>query len=206
MKKVTKARLAGVAAIVLVAAGVISGCSWISPEAQMDRQLKSELADMVEGAQDATWQFRGELAADPEAAIPEVGGIADARAALSDPTLEIPPGIWTLIDLAKTDEGTALTLTTKVDVTRGGGFFISSDEGRVCFVLLVSPDGSRIDTLPADCGDAVGPALGDEVRDDGESIEVYLDELDLRRSVDGSDYRPLPCQCHSGGDCDCPGG
>jgi hypothetical protein len=200
------ARVAGAAAIVMGAAGAISGCALISPEAQMDRQLKSELADMIEGAQDATWQFRDELAADPEAAIPGVGGIADARAALSDPSLEVPSGIWTLFDLAQTDDGTALTLTTKVDVTRGGGFFITSDEGRVCFELLISPDGSRIDTLPADCGDAVGPALGDEVRDDGGSIEVDLDELDVRRSVDIEDYPPLPCQCYSGSVCDCPGG
>ncbi|GGM50329.1 hypothetical protein [Microbacterium saperdae] len=199
------ARLAGVAAIVLVTAGVIYGCAWISPESQMERQLRSELADMVEGAQDATWQFREELAADPEAVISEVGGIADARAALSDPTLEVPFGVWTLIDLAKTDEGTALTLTTKTDVSRGGGFFTMSDEGRVCFDLLVSPDGSRIDTLPADCGD-VGQALGDDLQGDSASIDVGLNELDLRRSVDSSDYRPLPCQCYSGSDCDCPGG
>ena len=194
------------AAIVLATAGVIYGCAWISPEAQMDRQLKSELADMVEGAQDATWQFRDELASDPEAAMPGVWGIADARAALSDPTLEVVSGTWTLIDLAQTDDGTALTLTTKVEVTRGGGFFITSDEGRVCFELLVSPDGSRIDTLPADCGDAVGTALGDEVRTDGESIEVDLEDLDVRRSVDIADYPPLPCQCYSGSVCDCPGG
>lgn len=200
------ARLAGVAAIVLSAAGVVCGCALLSPEAQVDRQLKSELADMVEGAQDATWQFRDGLAADPEAVMPEVWGIADARPVLSDPTLEVPVGTWALIDLAQTDEGTSLTLTTKVEVARGGGFFITSAEGRVCFQLLVAADGSRIDTLPADCGDTVGPALGDEVRDDGWSIEVGLEELDLRLSVDSSDYRPLPCQCHSGGDCDCPGG
>jgi hypothetical protein len=200
------ARVAGAAAIALAASGAICGCALISPETQMDRQLKSELADMVEGAQDATWQFRDALAADPEAAMPGVWGIADARAALSDPTLEVPAGTWTLVDLAQTDDGTALTLTTKVEVTRGGGFFITSAEGRVCFELLVSADASRIDTLPADCGDAVGPALGDEERNDGESIEVNLDELDVRRSVDIADYPPLPCQCYSGSVCDCPGG
>lgn len=201
------ARITGAAAIALAIAGVIYGCAWLSPDAQMDRQLKSQLADRVEQAQDAVWSDRSTLLAGADNAIAAINGMVDGRPALAGTSAEVPSGLWTLVDLDETSDGLALTLTFADEVTRGGGWMEMSAEARVCFILAVSPDGSRVDTFPAACGEVVGIHLADHA-DPGfaPTPEVSLNDLDVRRTVTSADYHPLPCQCYSGGDCDCPGG
>lgn len=103
-------------------------------------------------------------------------------------------------------EGTALLLTASGGAETGGGWFYKSRESYTCYLLRISEDMSSISTEPASCpeGTARDPA---EILGGGNEISFFsLDELDVRLHVDATDYESLPCQCSSGGDCDCPGG
>lgn len=48
------------------------------------------------------------------------------------------------------------------------------------------------------------PLLADAVERHGGPVP--LGDLTVRRTVTAADFQPLPCQCHSGGSCECPGG
>lgn len=76
----------------------------------------------------------------------------------------------------------------------------------VCFTLVFPQNEATILTEPADCGDR-GPTEPPALPGfDDATRAVPLDELDVRLRVTEEDYPVLPCQCASGGDCDCPGG
>lgn len=192
--------LAAVAASSLV----LSGC-FLSPASQAEQGMRNGLAEMVAESQDAVWESREELAADAEAALPGVWGVTDARPGYTDPTYEVSFGTWTLLALEQNADGTALTLTTSARYESGGGLFAESRGGFTCYTLRISPDASRIDTEPSDCTDGQGHGLPDLI-DTEENRVIPLHELDVQRTIDASDHQPLPCQCSSGGDCDCPGG
>ncbi|GEM_PF-1848744 len=196
-------RLAALVGITLTSLA-LSGC-FLSPASQAEHGLRNALADSVAESQDIVWEFREELTRDPEAALPAVWGVADARPVYSDATHEVAFGSWTLLGLQQSDDGTALTLTTSARYESGGGFFAHTSDGFTCYTLLIAPDASRIDTEPSDCTDGNGHGLSDFV-DISETRVVPVQELDVQRTVDASDHEPLPCQCSSGGDCDCPGG
>jgi hypothetical protein len=65
---------------------------------------------------------------------------------------------------------------------------------------------STIYTDPSDCSDGQGHGLREIAEFDRHGDPISLDELDVRRVVTEADFQPLPCQCGSGGSCDCPGG
>ena len=182
----------------------VSGCA-LSPESQAQAQLRDALASSVGESQDIAWQFREELVADPETALPGVSGVVDARPAFTDARLRVPSGTWLLLDVTEDADGTSLTLVASGAAEVGSGPFGASSSGVTCFQLQIAHDASRIETVGSECVDKDGRGLGD-LGIDPQPAVIPLQELDVRRSVDESDYEPLPCQCSSGGDCDCPGG
>lgn len=131
--------------------------------------------------------------------------MVDARRAYTDPTHEVSPGSWTLLELEQNADGTTLTLVTSARYESGGGLFAESRGGFTCYTLRVAPDASWFDTKPSDCTDGQGHGLSD-LFDVTETEIVPLAYFDVQRTLDASDHEPLPCQCSSGGECDCPGG
>jgi hypothetical protein len=185
---------------------ILSGCAVLDPEAQTRAILRGQLADAIEGSQDTVWEFRHELLADAEATLPNVWGLADARPAFADPTFAVPPGSYTLIRLSQDSDGTDLTFLRPTSVSTGGGWWYSTTEAVTCYTLVIAADASQISTVPSDCADADGVDRTTFLTGDENPNFIALEELDVRLTVDDSDYLPRPCQCSSGGTCDCPGG
>lgn len=193
---------AGVSVLGLVAAG----CSTVSFTPSLDDELHARLAHMVESAQDDLWWYRDALAADPEATLPQIDFVSDARPSYDDPALVPGGGTYTLLGVSSSPEGTSLTLATSAGASSGGGWFYQSRSAAVCFTLHLPLDDAAIQTSASDCTDGRGHGLSDVADYARHGEPVSLDVLDVRRTVTEEDYRPLPCRCSSGGDCDCPGG
>lgn len=183
-----------------------SGCSAITLMPSLDDELDRSLAHMVESAQDSLWDFRDGLATDPEATLPQTGFVSDARPAYQDPAFTVGGGSLTLLGLSTSPEGTTLILATSGGASSGGGWFYQSRSAAVCFTLRFPVDEAAIHTEPSDCSDGQGHGLKDLAEFERHGDPVPLDDLDVRRTVTEADFPALPCQCSSGGDCDCPGG
>jgi hypothetical protein len=168
--------------------------------------LNDALAEQVEEAQDDLWPYRDAMVQDVEATVQEVGFIGDARAVLADSAAEPLSGTYTLLDASTTPDSTQVTLALTASSETGGGWWYSRRTAAVCFTLVFPHTELTILTQPADCGStdpSEPPALpGFELA----TRAVPLDELDVRLTVTEDDYPVMPCQCASGGDCDCPGG
>lgn len=171
-----------------------------------DGELYRSLAHMVESAQEDLWQFREDLAHDPEATIPEIWFVSDARPIYGDPSFAVGGGTYTLLGASTTSEGSTLTLATSGSTESGGGWFYSHKRAAVCFELFFPAEEAAIHTSSSDCTDGNGHGLADVPAFERHGAPVSIDELTLRRTVTDEDFQPLPCQCSSGGSCECPGG
>lgn len=190
----------GLSALLAAGCGVMP-----SPEAE----LKDALARSVDGAQDTFWPYRADIVSDPEAAIARIGFVSDVRPAYADPAVVPAGGLYKLLGLATSDDGTTLILATSAGVETGGGLFYDQRSAAVCFELRFPAGERKIHTLSSDCTDGAGHGLADvaDVIDYSRYGEPEpIDGLDVRRTVTAEDYPSLPCQCASGGTCDCPGG
>lgn len=170
-----------------------------------DEELHGALAHMVEEAQEDLWQFREPLLADAEGTIPQIWFVSDARPFFDDPSSVMGGGTYTLVDAVTTAEGVTLTLATSAGVESGGGWFYSQRSGAVCFDLQFPASEAALHAEESDCTNANGQGLELPIftRHGG---PVPLGDLTVRRTVTAADFQPLPCQCHSGGSCECPGG
>lgn len=193
----TAVALASAATLTLAGCGYIHSIDYIE---SIDDTLKSNLSDMVAGAQDAVWDLRAELAVDPEAALPAVEGMSDARSAAEDPTT--PRGIWEVLEVSQSDHGATLTLVTSAGAVTGGGWMYQSKQAYTCFSLTVTDD--EIVTAPAGCEETISLTLFD--RSDDDMTFMPLDEVSFRPHVDSTDHPEPICQCYSGSPCECPGG
>lgn len=172
----------------------------------IDQLVDESLADDVEGAQDALWEYRGALLADPEQTIAGIDFLADARPIYEDPAYVLGAGQYTLLAASGSAEGTTLTLVAVGGAQTGGGWWYQQQSAVVCFDLRFPADEDAIHTEASDCSGGGGHGLGDIADFDQYGEPISLDELDVRRTVTEADHPPPICQCHSGGDCDCPGG
>ncbi|MBS1907565.1 MAG: hypothetical protein JST33_13575 [Actinobacteria bacterium] len=176
---------------------VLAGCAPWSPQAQAERSARQGLERLVDQSLDRIWEFRERLVADPEAALPEISGLADVRTANH-------PGTWLMTDLGRNAAGTTLTLTGSSSGEAGGGLFFAQVSLRTCWRLVMAADGSRIDARAADC-DAPPESSGLPAEFVALPL-VPLDHLSVRDRGTAADYPAPPCQCRSGVPCDCPGG
>jgi hypothetical protein len=189
---------AGCAAIVLATAG----CAVLLPVGRADASVVTHLQDAIEHGQDLVWHLRDVLLADAEQTIAGQDYIADARPSLADPAVPLPARQYTLLSIAETEGEVAVTFATTAEVTTGGGFFTDSASGTACYTFHLPRDRTELTTTGADCADAAGVSLG---RLQPEMRVVPLHALAVRERLTAEDYF-IPCQCSSGGDCDCPGG
>lgn len=182
-----------------------AGAADDSPAPRRDDELNDALAYMVEEAQEDIWQFREPLLDDAEATIPRIWFISDARPYFDDPSIDIGAGTYTLVDSVATAEGVTLTLATSAGVETGGGWFYSQRSGAVCFDLQLPATEAALHVEESDCTNANGEGLELPIFQ-RHGAPIPLSDLTVRRTVTDADSKPLPCQCHSGGSCDCPGG
>lgn len=183
-----------------------AGCSTFTLTPSLEGQLHDNLAYMVESAQDDLWEYRDQLARDPEGTLAGIGFVSDARPAFEDPVNEVGGGTYILLGLSSSPEETTLVLATSAGASSGGGWFYQSRTAAVCFTLRFPQAESAIHTDSSDCTDGRGNSLSDLPEAERYGEPIPLDGLDVRRTVTDADFKPLPCQCHSGGDCNCPGG
>jgi len=187
-------------------AAVTTGCSSVSLTPSLDDELHADLTHMVESARNDLWSYRDSLATDPEGTLPQIGSVSDARPLYEDPTAVLKGGVYTLLGVSSSHEGAALTLATSADAHSGGGWFYQSRSAAVCFVLRFPVEERVVHADPSDCTDGRGHGLIDVADYARHGDPISLRELDVRRTVTEADFQPLPCQCSSGGRCDCPGG
>lgn len=190
----------GLAALLATECGVMP-----SPETE----LQDALAGSVNRAQDTFWPYRVGIVSDPETAITRIGFLSDVRPAYVDPSFVPAGGSYKLLGLSASADGTSLILATSAGVETGGGLFYDQRSAAVCFELRFPAGERKIHTLASDCTDGAGHGLADvaDVIDYARYGEPQsIDGLDVRRTVTAEDYPSLPCQCASGGTCDCPGG
>ncbi|WP_314650766.1 hypothetical protein [uncultured Microbacterium sp.] len=157
--------------------------------------VERSTASSVEDMQDDLWEYRDDIVADPETTVVALGRFIDFRQG-------VPPGYTRggtlLLDVSDASDGPALTLLTSGGASTGGGWTYDQQTAAVCFTLTFPTTRDRIVTTPAMCPDL--PQLENFDR-------IYsLEELDVRREVTIADYPAPICQCHSGSECDCPGG
>lgn len=186
----TAVRVVAGIALVLTAAA-LAGCAQ-----SIDSLARDNLADDVEHAQDALWEFRDQIARDPEAAVTGLDFVADARAGAVDGA-----STYTLVDLGSAADDATLTIVVRGGATTGGGMWAEQAYALTCvdFVFPRAVDEIRVEE--AACADILDVL---DVRSDEEIVPFR--ELEVREAVTAADYPPPICQCHSGGDCDCPGG
>lgn len=188
----------------MAAAG--TGCSPVSLMPSLDDELRAGLAHMVESAQDDLWSYRDSLATAPEATLAEIDFVSDARPSYLDPTFVPDGGVYTVLGVSSSPDGSTLTLATSAGAESGGGFFYQSRSAAVCFALRFPVGERAIHTDTSDCTDGHGHGLRDLADYARHGDPIPLDDFDVRRTVTEVDFAPLPCQCSSGGSCDCPGG
>src|SRR3546814_4473928 len=99
-----------------------SGCSAVSLTPSLDEELHAGLAHMIESAQDDLWWYRDSLATDPEGTLPQIDSVSDARPSYEDPAFVPHGGVYTLVDVSSSPEGSTLTLATSAGAESGGGW------------------------------------------------------------------------------------
>lgn len=189
---------AGCLAVLMVA---LAGCSVISFNSAENAARRDLRAD-AEHAQDLVWHLRDELFEDAEGTLAGTGYIADLRPTLRDRSVPVPRGEYILVALADTDTEVAVTLASTAEGTVGGGWFTEDVKGAACYTLHLPRTRDELTTSDSDCTDGSNGALSDVWP--GMPL-LSFGSLGARASVDASDYY-IPCQCSSGGECDCPGG
>lgn len=195
-----------VAASLSALAMATAGCSGVSLTSSLEDELRTGLAHMVESAQEDLWRYRDSLAADPEAALLQIDFVSDARPSYDDPAFVPGGGTYVILGVSSSPEGASLTLATSAGASSGGGWFAQSRSAAVCFTLQFPVEDQSIHTDTSDCTDGQGHGLSDVTEYERHGDPISLDDLDVRRTVTEDDFQPLPCQCSSGGDCNCPGG
>lgn len=190
-------RWARLAAVAVVSMSTLSLAGCISVDS-LDDALNTSMSHMVAEAQDVVWDRRDGLAADPEAALPTVWGMTDARQVPTDPGA--PHGSWQVLDVVRSDQESTLTLVTSAGAATGGGWMYQSKQAYTCFSLTVAVD--AIETEPAECDESIPMALFN----DSDMTFMPLDQVAFRPHVDSTDHPAPICQCYSGSPCDCPGG
>lgn len=183
----TAVRVAAGVALVLTASA-LAGCA-----PSIDSLVRDNLAGGVEEVQDTLWEYRDQIARDPEAAVAGLDFLGDARAGVVEGARP-----YTLVDLESAADGATLTLVVRGGATTGGGLWAEQALALTCvdFVFPRAVDEIRVEE--AACTDVP------DIRSDEEIVPFR--DLPVRESVTAEDYPPPICQCHSGGDCDCPGG
>lgn len=192
--------------VALAGAQIVMFTAALGSETERDEALHRSLAGMVEGSPEDLWQFRDQLAHHAEATIPEIWFVSDARPIYDDPAYAVGGGTYTLLGVATTPEGSTLTLATSAGTESGGGLFYSQRNAAVCFNLFFPSAEQAIHTSSSDCTDGNGHGLADGPEFERFGVPISLDDMTLRLIVTSEDFPPLPCQCTSGGSCDCPGG
>lgn len=180
-------RVAAGAALV-IAVGALAGCA-----PSIGALVRDSLADSVEGAQDSLWEHRDQIVSDPEAAVAGLDAIGDARDGA-----EGGSHLYTLLALADSGDEVTLTLAVTGSAVTGGGHWYQQSSAVTCVDFVFPEAADEIRTEGTACGALPDADRYDEV--------VPVTELQVRESVTVADYPPPICQCHSGGDCDCPGG
>lgn len=173
-----------------LAALSLTGCA-----PSIDDLVSNSLEDSVEKAQDSLWEYRDQLASSPDATVPDLYFVRDARGGVDDPDANYS---YTLFALDVTADDATLTLLATGGAQTGGGWWYEQRNAAVCFKLTFPRDEKTIETTPASCPDVTLLDRFDEV--------VRLEDLSPRLVVTEDDHPALTCQCHSGSDCECPGG
>jgi hypothetical protein len=168
--------------------GVTTGCA-----PSIDTLVRDSLADAVEGGQDVLWEYRDQIVSDPEAAIAGLDFIGDARVGADDGNHS-----YTLLALDESEDSVTLTLAVDGGAETGGGLWYQQSNAVTCIDLVFPTAAAEIRVEGAACGDDADVAGYEQV--------VPFGDLQVREVVTVADYPPPVCQCHSGGDCDCPGG
>lgn len=179
-----------------VAAGVVlalAACTLAGCAPSIDSLVKENLAGGVEEAQDVLWEHREQIVRDPESAIAELGFIGDARGGVDN-----GDGQYTLLEMDSAADSVTLTLVVHGGATTGGGLTYTHTEALTCVDFVFPEAGDEIRVEDAGCEDL--PTA------DSIDVIVPFRDLEVREKVTVEDYPPPICQCHSGGDCDCPGG
>ena len=174
--------------VLAIAVGALVGCA-----PSIGSLVRDSLAESVEDAQDSLWEHRDQIVSDPEAAIVGLDVIGDARDGTEDGS-----HLYTLLALADDEDEVTLTLAVTGSAVTGGGHWYQQSSAVTCVDFVFPEAAAEIRAEGAACGDIPDADKYDEV--------VPFTELQVRDSVTVADYPPPVCQCHSGGDCDCPGG
>lgn len=175
-------------AVLAVIVGALAGCA-----PNIGTLMRGSLADNVEDAQDVLWEYRDQIVRDPETTIAELDMFGDARDGSGE-----GHRLYTLLALEHADGDLTLTLAVQGGAQTGGGLWYQQSTAVTCVDFVFPGSAAEIRAEEGACGDAVDAVSYDEV--------VPFSELQVRESVTVADYPPPICQCHSGGDCDCPGG
>ena len=175
-------------ALLAVAVGTLAGCAQT-----IQTLVRDSLAESVEDAQDDLWEYREQIVSDPEAAVAGLDFMADARVGADD-----GHHVYTLLAIQETDEAVTLTLAVDGWAATGGGLWYQESNAVTCVDFVFPESAAEIRGEGVACGDLPDADSYDDV--------VPFSELRVRESVTVADYPPPICQCHSGGDCDCPGG
>lgn len=175
-------------AVLAATVGVLAGCA-----PSIGTLMRDSLADSVEDAQDVLWEYRDQMVEDPEATVAGLDFIVDARGGA-----DTGSHLYTLLADEEAGDGVALTLAVEGGAETGGGLWYQQSTAVTCVDFVFPEAAAEIRTEGAACGDAVDAASYDEV--------VPFSDLQVRETVTAADHPPPICQCHSGGDCDCPGG
>lgn len=155
--------------------------------------VRATLVDGVERAQDALWEYRGQIVRDPEAAIAGLDFIGDARTGTDGGAHQ-----YALLDVDSAAGNTTLTLVVHGGAATGGGWSYEQSEAVTCVDFVFPEAADEIRVEPAECADLPEASRHDDI--------VPFGDLQVREVVTAADYPPPICQCHSGSDCDCPGG
>lgn len=191
-----------VSSIILIPA--LLGITACAPS--VDTLVERSLADSVENAQDDLWSYREQVIADPDAAIASIDFVSDARPIYDDPTYDMGDAQYVLLATSSSPGEATLTLVAFGGAETGGGLWYEQESAVVCFDLRFSADDDSLHTEPSDCTDGQGNGVDDIPGFDEHGEPIALDRLEVRRTVTPADHPPPICQCHSGSECDCPGG
>lgn len=194
-----------IAAVLAVGAVVFvtTGCAVFSPQGRAEGEVRASLRSSVEGVPDLMWHLRRDLLADPEGTIADEGYIADLRPVLEDPTAPFPEGQYKLLAVTDSESEVSLTLVSLASVSSDHVLFSTGEaSGMTCYTVHFPREREEMTLSGADCADESGRSLTTIFT--GRPV-IAFDSLGAKTTVDESDY-VTPCQCSSGGDCDCPGG
>lgn len=189
---------AGTLALVLLGLG---GCAQPSEHDQID----ADLVEAIEASQDYFWGFRHELADGAEAALATMDAAGDLRPLVDDSTYQQQPRQFQVIGVDQGESEATLTLLAVGSASVPGWRSDSTVDGYTCYTLWANHNMPLV-TEAASCATPDGRNFVTLLNPTDEDPYITsVDELEVRREVDSLTYQQ-PCQCSSGGTCECPGG